>query len=82
MVMNAITSIPAINANNCLIDSFESSSLSRSGKTVTNDICRKPPAVNGIIQDVFASMALVTDDPPMATKAPNKPAPVSYKNFD
>lgn len=81
MVMKAITNIPAINANNCLIDSLESSSLSRSGRTVTNDIWRKPPAVNGIIHEVFASMALVTDVPPMATNAPNKPAPEYSKMY-
>lgn len=79
--MNAITNMPAINANSCLTDSLESSSLRRSGRTVTNDMCKKPPAVNGMIQDVFASIAVVTDVPPMATNAPNRPAPVIYFDF-
>lgn len=38
-------------------------------------MCKNPPAVKGIIQDVRASMAEVTPDPPMATRAPNSPAP-------
>lgn len=74
MVMIAITVIPAISANNCLADSIESVSLSKSGKTVTKEICKNPPAVNGIIHDVRASIADVTFVPPIATKAPNKPA--------
>lgn len=51
----AITPMPAISAENCLSDSTGSVSLSKSGKTVTSAMCRKPPAVNGIIQDVLAS---------------------------
>lgn len=75
IVMIAMTAIPAIKANNCFTDSLESLSLSKSGKTVTNEICKNPPAVNGIIHDVRASMADVTFVPPMATRAPTKPAP-------
>lgn len=75
IVINAITPMPAHNAINCLIDSRESVSLSKSGKTVTNEMCKKPPAVNGVIHDVRASIALVTFVPKMATKAPTKPAP-------
>lgn len=71
----AITAMPATNAVSCLIDSLESVSLRRSGNTVTNDMCRKPPAVNGMIHDVRASSADVTPDPPMATNAPTNPAP-------
>lgn len=70
-----MTAMPAIRAINCLTDSFESVSLSKSGKTVTREMCKKPPAVNGIIHDVRASMALVTFEPPIATSAPTKPAP-------
>lgn len=74
-VMAATRATPAINAINCFIDSFESSSFNRSGKTVTNEMCKKPPAVNGIIHDVRASIALVTFVPPTATSAPSKPVP-------
>lgn len=50
-----MTTMP-ININvNCLTDSLGFSSSKSSGNTVTKDIWRKPPAVNGIIQDVFAS---------------------------
>lgn len=71
----AIIAIPASSARNCLIDCFGSVSCSRSGSTVTMEICRKPPAVNGMIQEVRASMADVTLVPPMATRAPTRPAP-------
>lgn len=74
-VMNAITAIPATRALNCFIDSFASSSLSKSGNTVTNEMCKKPPAVNGMIHDVRASIADVTFVPPIATSAPISPAP-------
>lgn len=75
MVMIAITAMPAMSAINCLIDSFESFSFIKSGNTVTNEMWRKPPAVNGIIHDVRASIAFVTFVPPMATNAPIKPVP-------
>lgn len=75
IVMAAMRAIPAINAINCFTDSFESSSFSKSGRTVTNEMCKKPPAVNGIIQDVRASKAFVTFVPPTATSAPSKPVP-------
>lgn len=71
----AITAIPANNAANCLIDCFGSLSCNKSGSTVTRAICRKPPAVNGIIHDVRASRAVVAPEPPIATNAPIKPAP-------
>lgn len=74
-VMAATRAIPATNAINCFIDSFESSSFNKSGKTVTNEICKKPPAVNGIIHDVRASIAFFTFVPPTATSAPSKPVP-------
>lgn len=73
-VMNPITPIPRMRAANCFIDSIRSSSWSRSGKTVTRAMWRNPPAVNGMIQEVLASIADVTPDPPMATKAPRRPA--------
>lgn len=53
--MSAINAMPKISASSCLTDSFRSSSFKRSGNTVTNEMCRKPPAVNGMIQDVRAS---------------------------
>lgn len=67
--------MPAMSAVNCLIDSFESFSLSKSGSTVTKEMCKKPPAVNGMIHDVRASNADVTLVPPIATSAPISPAP-------
>lgn len=51
----AIITIPKIKAENCFRDSFGSSSLSRSGRTVTKAMCRNVPAVNGKIHDVRAS---------------------------
>lgn len=72
--MNAINEIPVIRARNCLIDSLGSCSCRRSGSTVTSAMCKNPPAVNGIIQDVRASIADVTPDPPIATRAPSSPA--------
>lgn len=53
--MTNITVIPANINVNCLIDSLGFSSSRSSGNTVTKDMWRKPPAVNGMIQDVFAS---------------------------
>lgn len=47
--------MPNINAAICLIDSLRSVSLIKSGNTVTSAMCKKPPAVNGIIHDVRAS---------------------------
>jgi hypothetical protein len=47
--------MPTINARICLNDSLGSSSLSRSGRTVTRAMWRKVPAVNGKIHDVLAS---------------------------
>lgn len=76
--MNAINEMPNISARNCLIDSLGSSSCSRSGRTVTRAMCKNPPAVNGIIQDVRASMADVTPEPPIATRAPKRPAPAVH----
>lgn len=55
-VSDAINTIPPINAPNCLIDSLGSFSCNKSGKTVTKLMWRKPPAVNGIIQEVLASV--------------------------
>lgn len=54
-VTTAIIKIPSIKAENCLKDSFGSSSLRRSGRTVTNAMCKKVPAVKGSIHDVLAS---------------------------
>lgn len=51
----AIIRMPKMSANNCLNDSFGSSSLSKSGSTVTSAICRNVPAVNGKIHEVLAS---------------------------
>lgn len=74
-VIPAIKAMPKIRAANCLTDSLGHSSCSKSGSTVTRAICRNPPAVNGMIQDVLASTADVTLDPKMATIAPKRPAP-------
>lgn len=56
MVMTAIKAMPKTSASSCLTDSLRSSSFKRSGNTVTNEMCRKPPAVKGMIQDVRASI--------------------------
>ena len=55
VVTTAITKIPPIKATICLSDSFGSSSLSKSGRTVTSAMWRKVPAVKGRIHDVLAS---------------------------
>lgn len=54
--MNAMMTIPDTRAPKCLSDWILSGSLSKSGNTVTSAMWRKPPAVNGTIQDVFASV--------------------------
>lgn len=54
-VIMAITAMPKIKALNCFNDSLGSVSVNKSGNTVTKAICKKPPAVNGIIHDVRAS---------------------------
>lgn len=46
--------IPKTNATNCFKDSLGLVSLSSSGKMVTMPMCKKPPAVKGNIQFVFA----------------------------
>lgn len=74
IVIPAISAMPKIKAANCFTDSFGHCSCSRSGNTVTRAMCRNPPAVNGMIQDVLASNAEVTLDPKIATTAPNRPA--------
>lgn len=74
-VMKAINEMPNIRARNCLTDSLGSCSCKRSGRTVTRAICKNPPAVKGIIHEVRASMADVTPEPPIATRAPKSPAP-------
>lgn len=53
--MMAITPMPASRAVSCFSDSHGSVSFSRSGSTVIRAMCKKPPAVNGIIHDVRAS---------------------------
>lgn len=58
IVRAAITAIPAISDDICLRDSHEFFSLNNSGSTVTNAMCKKPPAVKGKIHDVFASVKI------------------------
>lgn len=60
VVTNAITNIPISNAHNCFNDSHGFSSFNKSGRTVTNDMCKNEPAVNGNIHDVLASIKLIT----------------------
>lgn len=55
-VRTAMMIIPDASESICFNDSFGFSSWSSSGNTVTNAICRKPPAVNGKIHDVLASV--------------------------
>lgn len=55
VVTNAIRNMPRSNAHSCFNDSHGFSSFNKSGRTVTNDMCKKVPAVNGNIHDVLAS---------------------------
>lgn len=59
--MNAIVAMPVTSAARCCKDCFLSCSLSRSGNTTTNAMWRNPPAVNGTIHDVFASVGQFND---------------------
>lgn len=56
VVTTPMITIPVMSASICFIDSFGSSSLSRSGRTVTRPMCKNVPAVKGRIHEVLASV--------------------------
>lgn len=74
VVSNAITVMPLANEHICFNDSLGFFSSNSSGNTVTNAICKKPPAVNGKIHEVRASTAEALALNAKAVTAPRIPA--------